>query len=170
MRAGRVNSGHSSKFNRAGLFARARKHIFVSGAVPSQFARYSGELRRSTWSRNWRVARVISAFTLCQHEHALSQINNGIRVSFGSRWKAYGAPVPSRLYAAVCRLVLRPGGGPDWSCSAWSTIASFGFTHAPRGSTAGRDVCSRRGCDDHKSGACSRIGGRIRAAQVIRAA
>jgi hypothetical protein len=32
MRAGRVNSGHASKFNRAGLFARAPKHIFVSGA------------------------------------------------------------------------------------------------------------------------------------------
>jgi hypothetical protein len=32
MRAGWVNSGHASKFNRAELLARARKHIFVSGA------------------------------------------------------------------------------------------------------------------------------------------
>ena len=89
MRAGRVNSGHASKFNRAGLFcARAQAHLRVRGS-PNQFARYPGALlcgqfRRSTWSRNWRVARVISAFTLCQYEHALSQINNGIRVSFGS--------------------------------------------------------------------------------------
>lgn len=87
MRAGRVNSGHASKFNRAGLFcARAQAHLRVRGS-PNQFARYPllcGQFRRSTWSRNWRVARVISAFTLCQYEHALSQINNGIRVSFGS--------------------------------------------------------------------------------------
>ena len=83
MRAGRVNSGHASKFNRAGLFcARAQAHLRVRGS-PNQFARYPllcGQFRRSTWSRNWRVARVISAFTLCQYEHALSQINNGIRV------------------------------------------------------------------------------------------
>jgi len=41
-------------------------------------ALFRGDCGRSTWSRNWSVARLISAFTLCQYEHALSQISKGI--------------------------------------------------------------------------------------------
>ena len=68
------------------IWRRAQAHLRVRGR-PNQFARnpsalLRGELGCSTWSRNWRVARVISTFTLCQYEHALSQINKGIQVSF----------------------------------------------------------------------------------------
>jgi hypothetical protein len=74
---------------------------------PNQFARnpnvlLRGELGRSTWSRNWRVARVISTFTLCQYEHALSQINKGIQVSFVHIVFASVAAV-SNIGRPICR-------------------------------------------------------------------
>ena len=106
MRAGWVNSGHASKFSQAGRFGGAQAHLRVRGR-PNQFARnpsalLRGELGRSTWSRNWRVARVISTFTLCQYEHALSQINKGIQVSFVHIVFASVAAV-SNIGRPICR-------------------------------------------------------------------
>jgi hypothetical protein len=65
-----------------GVRAHAHAHLRVRTNL-AHFAQDPGALfwedcGRSTWSRNWSVARVISAFTLCQYEHALSQISKGI--------------------------------------------------------------------------------------------
>jgi len=88
------------------IWRRAQAHLRVRGR-PNQFARnpsalLRGELGRSTWSRNWRVARVISTFTLCQYEHALSQINKGIQVSFVHIVFASVAAV-SNIGRPICR-------------------------------------------------------------------
>ena len=186
MRAGRVNSGHASKFNRAGLFcARAQAHLRVRGS-PNQFARYPGALlcgqfRRSTWSRNWRVARVISAFTLCQYEHALSQINNGIKspsvhIVFASLASNIGRPIGRASGGPGCLACARQNNPADAivprgkrvapPCCRGITLRRFALapgggadrscsvwsTIAGFGFTTGRDVWSLRMRGDHKSG------------------
>jgi hypothetical protein len=64
------------------------------------------ESGRSTSSRNWSVARVISALTLRQYESALSQINKGMEVSVGSYFFASLAVKIRRMGWALARQTL----------------------------------------------------------------
>jgi hypothetical protein len=164
------------------IWRRAQAHLRVWGR-PNQFARnpsalLHGELGRSTWSRNWRVARVISTFTLCQYEHALSQINKGIQVSFVHI--VFASVARSSLESAwrppCCRGLRRLDLAPRPGWAGWQTVpVCFGRLSPAAGSrasrevqTTGRDVSSlrMRWLRHHKSGACTRPGGRIRTAQV----
>jgi len=65
---------------------------------------------RSTSSRNWSVARVISVLTLRQYENALSQINKGIGVSVGSYFFASRAAISARIQE-IRRMGLEPSSG-----------------------------------------------------------
>src|SRR6476619_5921599 len=62
---------------------------------------------RSTSSRNWSVARVISVLALRQYENALSQINKGIGVSVGSYFFASRAAISARIQE-IRRMGLEP--------------------------------------------------------------